>query len=81
MNLLGGCEYKIYNMTLIMIIVITIKGYKRRNAYAITQMPLANTVQDFWCLVLEQDVSTIVMMNSFKKDKVHVLSKVVCKIV
>lgn len=44
-------------------------GYKSRNAYAITQMPLANTVQDFWCLVLEQDVSTIVMMNSFKKDK------------
>lgn len=44
-------------------------GYKSRNAYAITQMPLANTIQDFWCLVLEQDVSTIVMMNSFKKDK------------
>lgn len=66
---------------IIIIIVFTIKGYKSRNAYAITQMPLANTVQDFWCLVLEQDVSTIVMMNSFKKDKVHVLSKVVYKIV
>ncbi|XP_061182027.1 receptor-type tyrosine-protein phosphatase kappa-like [Saccostrea echinata] len=48
---------------------IQIPGYKRRNSFALTQMPLTNTVQDFWFLVLEQDVSTIVMMNSFKNDK------------
>ncbi|XP_056019212.1 uncharacterized protein LOC125671627 [Ostrea edulis] len=48
---------------------IQIPGHKNRNAFALTQMPLENTVQDFWYLVLEQDVSTIVMMNSYKRDK------------
>ncbi|XP_062588632.1 uncharacterized protein LOC134250297 isoform X3 [Saccostrea cucullata] len=70
-NVLASDEYRIFissgNNNYVN--AIQIPGYKRRNSFALTQMPLTNTVQDFWFLVLEQDVSTIVMMNSFKNDK------------
>ena len=40
-----------------------ITGYQRRNAFIATQGPLEETVQDFWRMIWEQDVNTIVMLT------------------
>uniref|UniRef100_A0A7M5X1K8 Tyrosine-protein phosphatase domain-containing protein n=1 Tax=Clytia hemisphaerica TaxID=252671 RepID=A0A7M5X1K8_9CNID len=41
-----------------------VKNAKRQVAYISTQAPLANTVQDFWNLIWERNVSLIVMATS-----------------
>lgn len=38
-------------------------SYVKRDAFVITQMPLPNTVIDFWRLVYDYNCSSIVMMN------------------
>jgi len=47
------------------------QGYKRRHEFIITQMPLSTTKNDFWRLVEEHDVHTIVMMNSLSEVQVR----------
>ncbi|XP_067943347.1 receptor-type tyrosine-protein phosphatase mu-like [Watersipora subatra] len=42
---------------------VYLDGYHQSNAFIITQTPLNETVVDFWRMVYEQGVSTIVMMD------------------
>ncbi|XP_053395029.1 receptor-type tyrosine-protein phosphatase kappa-like isoform X2 [Mercenaria mercenaria] len=43
---------------------VFLSSYKERKAFIITQTPLESTKDDFWGLVWEHDVHTIVMMNN-----------------
>ncbi|KAI0228027.1 Receptor-type tyrosine-protein phosphatase mu [Lamellibrachia satsuma] len=38
-------------------------GYKQRDAFIVTQMPLPNTVTDFWAMMIDHKCKSIVMMN------------------
>ncbi|XP_070563085.1 receptor-type tyrosine-protein phosphatase alpha-like [Ptychodera flava] len=40
-----------------------LQGYMRKDAYIATQMPLPNTIVDFWRMVYDYKSSTIVMLN------------------
>jgi len=40
-----------------------VQGYKQRDAFIITQMPLPNTVTDFWAMMIDHKCKSIVMMN------------------
>jgi protein tyrosine phosphatase len=46
------------------------QSYKERKAFIITQTPLETTKEDFWDLIWEHDVHTIVMMNNIKETVV-----------
>ncbi|KAK3091870.1 hypothetical protein FSP39_023255 [Pinctada imbricata] len=48
---------------------IAIPSHNKTAAFALTQMPLPDTIEDFWNLVLSQSMTTIVMMNAVKKEK------------
>ena len=39
-------------------------GYPRGKCYIVTQTPMLETIEDFWSLVWEQSVDTIVMLHS-----------------
>ncbi|XP_053395795.1 uncharacterized protein LOC123524141 [Mercenaria mercenaria] len=43
---------------------VFIPSYKEQKAFIITQAPLESTKEDFWRLVWEHDIHTIVMMNN-----------------
>ncbi|KAL3868040.1 hypothetical protein ACJMK2_040879 [Sinanodonta woodiana] len=45
-------------------------AYKENNAFIITQTPLENTIVDFWRMVYQYDVSSIVMLNTLSQMKV-----------
>ena len=40
----------------------TLQGYKSKQEYIATQGPLDRTVDDFWRMIWEQNVHTIVMV-------------------
>lgn len=42
---------------------VFLDGYRNRNAYIITQMPLSHTVIDLWRMIYEHKCGTIVMLN------------------
>ncbi|XP_022796916.1 receptor-type tyrosine-protein phosphatase alpha-like [Stylophora pistillata] len=46
-----------------------VDDYSRRNAYILTQAPLNNTVDDFWRMISQYDIGTVVMLNSLKEEK------------
>jgi len=48
---------------------ILYQGYKQRGAYILTQAPLDNTIEDFWCMISQYEIGTIVMLNSLKEGK------------
>ncbi|XP_052776954.1 uncharacterized protein LOC128214498 isoform X2 [Mya arenaria] len=53
---------------------VFLPGYKRKGAFIVTQTPLEATKTDFWRLVVEHDVHTIVMMNNkseMKEDEIY----------
>lgn len=45
------------------------QAYKSKCSFIATQMPLKDTAVDFWRLLYEQKVSTIVMLNQLSSDK------------
>ncbi|XP_076346363.1 receptor-type tyrosine-protein phosphatase S-like isoform X3 [Tachypleus tridentatus] len=46
---------------------ITVDGYKCKNAFIVTQMPLKQTVVDFWRLIYDMQSSVIVMLNDLSR--------------
>ncbi|WAR24842.1 PTPRK-like protein [Mya arenaria] len=50
---------------------VFLPGYKKKGAFIVTQTPLEATKTDFWRLVVEHDVRTIVMMNNRIEMKVR----------
>ena len=40
------------------------KGYKTPAFYVLTQLPLVNTVDDFWQLIVAENISSIVMLDA-----------------
>ncbi|WAR24613.1 PTPRM-like protein [Mya arenaria] len=52
---------------------VFLPNYKKKGAFIITQTPLKVTKTDFWRMVVEHDVHTIVMMNNrseMKEDEI-----------
>lgn len=45
-----------------------LQGNVQRDAYILTQAPLSNTTEDFWRMVSQYDVSTVVMLNDLRKE-------------
>ena len=45
-----------------------LQGNVQRDAYILTQAPLSNTTEDFWRMVSQYDVSTVVMLNDLTKE-------------
>ena len=44
-----------------------IDGFQKRNAFIATQAPLENTVNDFWRMIVEQNVHIIVMLTKLEE--------------
>ena len=44
--------------------ICSLQGYQQREAYILTQSPLENTVEEFWRMLWEYEVFTIVMISS-----------------
>ncbi|EUB64053.1 Receptor-type tyrosine-protein phosphatase epsilon [Echinococcus granulosus] len=42
-----------------------LNGYRAKNQYIVTQWPLVSTLSDFWCLVVDFQVSAIALLNSY----------------
>ncbi|CAG5126070.1 unnamed protein product, partial [Candidula unifasciata] len=45
-----------------------VDGYLMKNQFIVTQTPLSTTITDFWKLVYDYSVSTIVMVESLKNE-------------
>ena len=43
------------------------QDYKERDAYILTQAPLDNTIGDFWRMVSQYNIGTVVMLNNLKE--------------
>lgn len=69
----------ISNMKNISVIFFS-QAYKSKRSFIATQMPLKDTVVDFWRLLYEQQVSTIVMLNQLGSDKPKEVQNVNIKI-
>ena len=39
------------------------QGYKQRDAFIITQMPVPDTIIGFWAMCFDHNCKTIIMMN------------------
>ncbi|KAL5108212.1 Receptor-type tyrosine-protein phosphatase mu [Taenia crassiceps] len=44
---------------------VFVDGYRAKNQYIVTQWPLMSTLSDFWCLVIDFQVSAIALLNSY----------------
>ena len=51
-----------------LLLIPSLQTCLNKSAFLQTQMPLPHTVTDFWRLVYDQHVSTIVMMNNINDD-------------
>ena len=52
-----------YYQAVIWIILSCDQGYRERNAYIATQLPLRNTIVDLWRLLYEQKCSCIITLE------------------
>ena len=43
------------------------QGYQQRESFILTQAPLENTIQDFWRMLWEYEVISVVMISSAKE--------------
>ena len=48
--------------------ICTFQGYKQRDAFIMTQMPLPSTKTDFWVMMFDHDIKTVVMLNEIEPD-------------
>lgn len=46
-----------------------IKGYDRHSKFIATQGPMENTIDDFWTMVWEQNVTGIVMLTQTREKE------------
>ena len=51
------------------ILSLITQGYLQRNTHILTQAPLDNTIEDFWRMVLQCDVGTVVMLNNLEEGE------------
>lgn len=50
---------------------IRVAGYQSNERYIVTQQPMPNTLNDFWRMVIQQNVEVIISLNDINlKDKV-----------
>jgi len=55
-------------------IVVLVQGYKQRDAFIVTQMPMPHTIIDFWTMIHDHSCRTIIMLNDLNStDKVKSL--------
>ena len=47
---------------------INTQGYEEPRAYIVAQGPVPNTINDFWRMIWEQNVTTIVMLTRLIED-------------
>ena len=45
-----------------------VDGYSYQNAYIACQGPLSNTIEQFWMMVLQEKVQTIVMLTNLHEN-------------
>ena len=48
---------------------LCLQGNVQRDAYILTQAPMSNTTEDFWRMVSQYDISTVVMLNDLREGK------------
>ncbi|XP_031563928.1 receptor-type tyrosine-protein phosphatase F-like [Actinia tenebrosa] len=46
-------------------------GYRHKNAYILTQAPLDTTIADFWRMIYDNKLGTIVMLNNLQEGNVN----------
>lgn len=49
--------------------LLSLKDHKGQVCYIATQHPMTETVRDFWQMVWDQRVQTVVMVNDEEKEK------------
>ena len=47
---------------------ITLQGYRQRGTYIATQVPMENTVNDFWKMIWEYKSTTIVLLCKMTEE-------------
>ena len=40
-----------------------VQGYREKKQWIATQLPLSNTIADFWQLIIEQDIQIVVQLE------------------
>ena len=54
-----------------------VQTYRERNSFIMTQAPLENTIEDFWRMIWDYNIGTIVMLNELKeKGQVLILNDI-----
>lgn len=52
-------------------VLLFLQSYTQKDRFIVTQMPLPNTVADFWRMIYDYNSDAIVMLNEFdRNDKV-----------
>ncbi|KAF6024944.1 PTPRM [Bugula neritina] len=54
---------------------VMVNAYRKKNQFIATQLPLVNTMTDFWQMIEEYRVSVIVQLDPCKSRNVYVLQK------
>ncbi|KAK3090599.1 hypothetical protein FSP39_012997, partial [Pinctada imbricata] len=47
---------------------VFLPGYTHRDSFIVTQMPLHNTVADFWRMMYDYNSHTVIMLNEFNRN-------------